>query len=113
MRSEFEIYKKEVEIETMTGKKKYILLPLRGRFLPKLMSLVSKFNGKEESEILASLDDDTMLNLHQLVFETLKYSLKVENEEELEALDMFVSQNVFKFLQPLMEVNFGENAKEE
>ena len=114
MRSEFEIYSKEVEITTMVGIKKYSLLPLSGRFLPKLMNLVAKFNGKAEDEVLNSLDDETVLNLHKLVFETLKYSSKVKDDEkeELELLDMFVTQNLFKFIQPLIEVNFGESVTE-
>jgi hypothetical protein len=110
VRAEFEVYRKDVEVETKTGKRNYKLLPLSGRHFPKLMSVVSKFpqgDDVKNDEFLKALDEETVGKLHSLVFETLKYSLSVKDDKELEELDLFVSQNLFGFIPALIEVNFG------
>jgi hypothetical protein len=108
MRAEFEVYSKEVVIKTRLGEKKFRLLPLSGRFYKKLMSVIKKFPQSEESEmkdILDALDEDTVGKLHELAFQTLKYSEKVVDEKDLENLDLFVSQNLFQLIPGIMEVN--------
>lgn len=110
MRSEFEVYRKEVEVETMSGTKKYSLLPLSGRYMPKLMSVVAKMQESSKEGSDGMLDEDTTAKLHTLIKETLRVSLNVE-EKDLEQLDFFVSQNLFKFMEALVEVNFGDDKK--
>lgn len=110
MRAEFEVYRKDVEVETRSGKKNYKLLPLSGRFFPKLMSVVKKFpqeEGQDNSAFLEAMDEETVAKLHELVFETLKFSLNIKDGKELEELDLFVSQNLFAFVPALLEVNLG------
>ena len=114
MRAEFEVYRKDVEVETRSGKKVYKLLPLSGRFFPKLMGVMAKFPQGEasNSDFLSAMDESTIGKLHELVFETLKYSLGVKDNKDLEELDMFVSQNMFQFVPALIEVNLGSNKEE-
>lgn len=111
MRAEFEVYRKEVEVETQTGMKKYNLLPLSGRFYPKLMSVISKLpkneNATEEDFLNALSDESVTGKLHELIFETLKQSLNVTADHELKELDFFVSQNLFKFIPALIDINLG------
>ena len=110
MRSEFEVFRKEVEVDTMIGKKKYTLLPLSGRYYPKFMSVVKKFPQSEEAsneDFLIALDEETVGKLHELVFKTLEASLRVVDKKELEELDYFVSQNLFAFIPALIEVNIA------
>jgi len=108
-RHEFAVYKKEVEVETKSGLKKYTLLPLSARYYAKLLSVIKKFpqgeNSKEE-DFLKTLDEQTILDIHELVFATLKFSLNVKKEEE-EQLELFVSQNLFSFVPAIVEINFG------
>jgi len=110
MRSEFEVYRKEVVIKTRLGEQKFELLPLKGRFYKKLINVLKKFPQGEEAkgeDFLEKLDEETVEKLHELVFETLKYSKKVTDKKELEDLDMFVSQNLFAFIPGLVDVNLG------
>lgn len=112
MRSEFEVYRKDVEVETRSGKKTYKLLPLSGRFFPKLMSVVGKFpqtEGASNEDFMKAMDEETVSKLHVLVFETLKYSLNIVDKKELEELDFFVSQNLFVFIPALIDVNLGSS----
>lgn len=116
MRHEFEIFKKEVEVETKAGKKTYVLLPLRGRYYPKFISVAGRFSNLKEDatpqEVMSVLDENTIETLHSLVYETLKVSMKVDKNEE-EELDYFVSQNLFSFIKPLIEVNTASISEEE
>jgi len=108
-RHEFAVYKEEVEVSTKMGKKTYTLLPLSGRFYRKFIGLVKKFpqnEGATNEEFMNSLDEETIGSLHELVFETLKFSLNVKKEEE-DQLDRFVSQNLFAFIPGLVSVNMG------
>jgi len=112
MRAEFEVYRKDVEVETRSGTKNYKLLPLGGDYFPILMSVIGKFPQGEDStteELLAALDEDTTGKIHKLVFITLKQSLNVVDKKDLEELDLFVSQNLFAFLPSLLSVNLGDN----
>lgn len=105
----FEVYAKEVEIDVNGKINTYKLYPLSGEMLPLLFELVSNLNiGKDTSEedmMRVMSSDDNIKNLHKLVYETLKYSYP---KEDSKVLEMFVTQNLFKFIQPLMEVNIGK-----
>jgi hypothetical protein len=105
----FDVYAKEIEIEVSGRKNTYKLYPLSGEALPTLFELISNLNmGKDatEEEMLKTLaENGNIKKLHKLVFDTLKYSYPKEDDKVLE---MFVTQNLFKFIQPLMEVNMGK-----
>ena len=108
-RHEFAVYKKEVEVETKMGTKKYTLLPLGMRYYAKLLSVLKKFpkgDDAKEEDFLNTLDEQTILDMHELVFATLKHSLSVKKDEE-EQLELFVSQNLFAFIPAIVEINFG------
>lgn len=110
-RHEFELYSKEVEIETKSGKKVYKLLPLSGRFMPKLMGVATKLSQADKNKAETALDEDVIAKLHDLIKETLRVSMNVE-DKDLEQLDRFVSQNLFSFVEPLIDVNLGNSLKE-
>lgn len=106
----FEIYTKEVEIVDKSGNKQvYKLRPLSGRFLPKLYSAMSKFQGIKEGEEfdVSVLDEDTVQKLHTICLETFKASYP---DQDVKVLDEFVSQNLLKLLEPVIQVNVGEEA---
>ena len=104
----FDIYIKEVEIETCTGKQILRLRPLSGRFLPKLYSVLKSFGmggtAVKPEELFDSLDEITIKNIHELILETLKKSYPEQKEV---ILDEFVSQNLLKLINALVEVNLG------
>jgi hypothetical protein len=93
---------KELDIEGQ----KYNIKPLTGKYLGKffgVLKAVSKLkeNSKPE-EILDALDENTVTNLHLLTMESMKRSgIKMEEEE----LDMYVAQNLFTLMGPVLEVN--------
>jgi len=107
----FEVYAKEIELEIDGRKNKYKLYPLTGESLPVLFEVISELNiGKDatEEDMLKSLAlNGNIKKLHKLIYDTLKYSYPKEDEKVLE---MFVTQNLFKFIQPLMEVNMGKQS---
>jgi hypothetical protein len=72
----FEIYTKEVVIETMMGKETLKLRPLNGRHFPKLMAVMTKLQSKDgdANASLMNIDESTSANLHYLILETLKKS---------------------------------------
>lgn len=115
-REMFDVYKHKVTIKTKLGDKTFELLPLSGRFYKKLMSVVAKLQGDEEdsTKALDNLDEDTVGKLHELCFETLKYSERVDEKDSqlMDNLDMFVSQNLFQLVPAVIEVNVGSNKEE-
>lgn len=93
----------EVDIDGV----KYTIRPLTGAFIGKVYSLLQKIAGfKEDStpvEVLSALDENTIKNLHTVIIETLKRDKNLPMTGEI--LDEFVSQNLFKFMGPVIEVN--------
>lgn len=102
----FDIYTKDVELKLKSGNSVTLKIrPLSGRFLPKLFSVASKFQGKSEDEVSAIFSDEkSIADLHLLILETLKKSYP---KEDVEALDEFASQNLFSLLEAVIEVNIG------
>jgi hypothetical protein len=94
----FETYDTEVEIDGQ----KYTLKPVSGRYLGKLMNVVRKFQGKSDSNIIESLDEEAVANLYEVSLETFKKSYPSEDVAKLEA---FVTQNLFKLIEGVMKVN--------
>ena len=102
----FEIYTKEVKIQTMVGEEVIRLRPLSGRYFPKLMSIITKLGTIEgdSKEFLKNLDAETSSNLHYLILESIKKSYP---NEDIEKLDEFVTQNIFSLIGPIFEVNIN------
>jgi len=106
----FEIRKEKVEIVDDLGNKKvYEVGPLTGKYLEDLYYVMEKFSGtntKEETlsteELLKVLGTDASTKLHKLVLETLKLSYP---DIDTIQLDTFASQNLFKFVEPMIKVN--------
>lgn len=108
----FEIYTKEVEIDTLMGKEKIKLRPLNGRHFPKLMSVMTKLqsDGSEDAKsTLLRIDEATSANLHYLILETLKKSYP---NEDVEKLDEFTTQNMFALITPIFELNINNKVTE-
>lgn len=108
----FEIYTKEVEIDTLMGKEKFRLRPLNGRHFPKLMAVMTnlKSNGSEDANnTLSKIDETTSANLHYLILETLKKSYP---NEDVEKLDEFTTQNMFVLITPIIELNINSKVSE-
>jgi hypothetical protein len=107
----FEIYTQEVEINGQ----KYNLKPLPGKYLPTLYSLLGKFTPKEskEGEEVKEVDTGSELfkdkeavaEIYEMVFETLKISYP---SEPVDKLALFASQNLLKFLEPLIKINLPQ-----
>ena len=106
----FDIYTKEVELETKTGKIKYNLRPLSGRYLPKLFNLLKKLDieNKDSNKFIENLSEDIVADIHLLVLETFKASYP---NEKVEDLDVFVSQNLMQLFPSLIEVNFNNKGE--
>lgn len=101
----FEPYSEEFTIKTRDGPQKVKLLPLRGRHYNKFLTAVKKVMPKEGSEddlSLTELDADGLALVHELVLESMKLSYP---KADADNLDMFVTQNLFQFLEPLIKVN--------
>lgn len=102
----FEIYKKEVKLPLRNGKEITLeLRPLSGRFLPKLFSVASKFSADEKDQMKLFEDEKSISDLHSIVLETLVKSYPTEDRAVLED---FASQNLFKLIEGVIEVNIGK-----
>ena len=101
----FEPYSEEFTIKTREGPRKVKLLPLRGRHYNKFLSAVKKVMPQGESAGNLSLDnlnEEGLGEIHFLVVESMKLSYPKEDPDNI---DMFVTQNLFQFLEPLIKVN--------
>jgi Zn-dependent oligopeptidase len=113
----FELRTKEVEIKEPNGNVvKYKLRPLSGRYLHKVFNIVKAMSktkpnkelSKEEQahEAFNSFSDTVVNDLHLVIFETLKASYP---KEDVEQLDLFTSQNLLSFLDPIIEINMPDD----
>ena len=96
---------KEVEIDGT----KYEIKPLRGGDIGKFFVVLKTFSGikedSDESAILEKLDDDVAVALHYVCTQSLVHAGVKMSEDEL---DMYVSQNMFTLMGPVMEVNMPQ-----
>jgi hypothetical protein len=115
--SVFEIYTKAITIKTAGGDREFKLRPLSGRHLPKLYKVMKVFMAEDVDERLPEaeknrqffdkLAEDTIVDLHSMLVETLVKSYPQDSKEEI---DEFVSQNLIALLPALIEVNFNNKA---
>lgn len=101
----FELYEEKVELVDRAGNKNtYTISPLPGEYLEDLYYVIDKFQsaGEKDSEILKALTTDTSNKLHKLVMATLLQSYPNEDKDKL---NKFVSQNLLKFVEPIIKVN--------
>jgi hypothetical protein len=105
----FELKKEKVEIVDENGNKAvYEVGPLTGEYLEDMYYVMDKLQkaGEDENEILKVLGTDAVKKLHNLIFVTLKNSYP--DQDEL-LLNQFASQNLIKFLQPIISINMPSN----
>jgi hypothetical protein len=107
----FEIYVKEVVIETMMGKETLKLQPLSGEEFPKLMKVITKLQptGEDTKIKLSNIDSETSSNLHAIILATLRQSYP---NEDIKKLDMFTTQNLFVLMGPILELNINNKITE-
>jgi len=101
----FEVYKEKLEITGKNGNKEvYEISPLSGEYLEDLYSVMEAFQGAgdDEKEILKVLGTSVVKKLHNLVLATLLQSYPNEDKAKL---NQFVSQNLMKFIEPIIKVN--------
>ena len=97
----FETYTTDAEINGV----KYTLKPLSGAYLGKLLNTIRKFqkiDNADDKSIIEVLDEETISNLYAITLETFKKSYPAEPVDKLES---FVTQNLFKLIEPVMKVN--------
>lgn len=93
----FSIYKHTFELDG----DKYTLRPLSGEHIDKVLELMTKLDkGNKDEE--QKMDASTLKLFREIAFETFKKSYP---EQSAEVLDEFVSQNVLRLLEPIIEVN--------
>ena len=109
---QFDVYRKEVTVNTPEGEKKIIIRPLGGDMLPKWLSIQERFKkasqlGEEakEEEYKDLVDAQFLIDAHSLVFNTIKASYPNEPEKELSS---FAAKNLNNLLISIMEVNFND-----
>lgn len=113
----FKVKKETVEITDASGSKDvYELSPLTGEYLEDLYYVIDKFQeatkGTDEAEeedndkMLAVLGSNVSGKLHNLVMVSLILSYP---DVDKKVMSQFVSQNLMKFMEPLIKVNMPQN----
>jgi len=105
----FKVYKKDIVVKINGEDVTYSLLPLSGRFLPKLMGLAS--SKKQDADGNVDFNDKDFAIFHELIMETMKYSYDIKSDSDISELDLFVSQNLMVFIPVLFEVNGLSNGE--
>ena len=111
--NKFETFTESVEIETPTGKDKFVLKALGtndiGKYFHVLRQLASVKEDMEVGEndtqefgvkLLNKLDEETYKNLHDLITKSLLKTYK----EDREKVEEFVTQNMFNLLGTFLKV---------
>ena len=101
----FELKKETVEFVDKAGNKDvYEIAPVTGDYLEDLYFIMNKFQtaGEDEIALMAALGTEAAGKLHRIIFATLKQSYP---EQDAIKLNQFVSQNLMKFIEPVMKVN--------
>jgi len=98
----FDVKKEKLMIDNV----EYDILPLTGEHLSDLYLVMGAFDKAKDSneEILKALGTDASTKLHKLAVATLKVSYPDKDDV---LLSQFVSQNLLKFLEPIVKVNIS------
>ena len=103
------IYSKKFIFKAQDGVEEFIYLkPLPVKYLPKLFKVAAKFNGAKEEDVMSKLDEDTMTDLTEIVFQAVKKSLPDDKDE---VVDSFVSQHFMELIGAVFEVNFNNKGQ--
>jgi hypothetical protein len=108
--TDFEAYAEEFEIETKKGKKQITLYPLPGEHYADFMralklTMPEDFDESEKKEFdVSSLSPEGLALIHKLLTISMVDSYP---EQDKKSLERFVTQNIFKLLQPFIGVNMG------
>ena len=101
----FDIYKHTVRLDTTSGDdQEYVLLPVGGDQIDKLLAVALKSSGKEDN-FMQNLDEEDLKNLRELVEATLLVSYPNENKGNMKR---FAQQNFTVFLESVLAVNMGK-----
>ncbi len=105
----FDIRKTKVEIVAENGNKNtYEIGPLSGEYLEDLYYVMDKFQsvGNDEKATLKAFGTDATTKLHKLIFVSLENSYPNEDKTKL---NQFASQNLMKFIEPLIKANVPQD----
>jgi len=108
----FDIKKEKVEITDKSGNKEvYELSPLTGEYLEDLFSVLDALQSsfkeeKKDEEVLKLLGSPVSKKLHRLIYSSLEQSYPNINKQQL---NQFVSQNLMKFIEPIIKLNMPSN----
>ena len=86
--------------------KQYIIRPLTGKYIGKLFTVMKSMSkikeGSSPEEIFSVINEDTATALHELIYATLQKANTGMNPEEL---DEYVTQDMFKLMGKILEIN--------
>lgn len=109
----FKTQTKEVTIEHDSEEHTYEIKPLKGKHISLLYDIASAFSGldpeEDEEEFQKRFTGEKAEIAHRLVFETLRRSYPDADEEKL---DMFASQHMFEFVEPIVQLNQNQQAQQ-
>jgi len=96
---------KKVEITLPDGTKgELILKPLGMKALPRLFKMFENFKGSKEEEIGEHMTEETITDIIEIVYDTLKKSYPEISEEAIEEI---TSQNAIELFPEIIELNAG------
>jgi len=101
----FDVSKEKLEIVDEKGNKEvYDISPLPGAYLEDLYAVLDALQGvgEDSDKVLKVLGTSVSGKLHKLVFATLKQSYPDQDDKKL---NQFVTQNLMKFIEPIIKVN--------
>lgn len=108
----FELKREVVLIDKVS----YELKPLTGDYLEEFFTVIERLepliNSKElnDDDVLKKMDPKAFALIHKLVTITLLKSYP-DMENKREDLESFVTQNMFQFLGPFLQVNLTQTKK--
>jgi len=101
----FDIKETEVVIINEGKEEKYKIRPLNGEYFSEMFGIIEKMKDSSDTESLKA-DPETIKLLHKLITVSLKESYPNIVQTDLER---FVTQNMFKFVEPMIRVNIPQN----
>jgi len=94
----------------------YIFKPLKGKHLGLLMDVAKRLSAekidedddKADEKFMNMISQELVNDINTLAMETFKISYPSEFNKDPETIELFVTQNLFKLLNPIIEVNTGK-----
>ena len=95
----FEVRTQEITLNNEV----YVLKPIQGKYLESLMDIATKLEGVDENS--AKIPSGCITQLHEVAMATMERSYPEDYKKDKESIEAFVTQNLFKLLEPIMKVN--------